>query len=98
MKLLLTGLNHRTAPVEVRERLAFDVQAIPEALDSLRQRPGLLEGMILSTCNRVEIAITTDEDANAEDAVEQFLAEAGNVRPEWVSPYLYRYSGSDAVR
>ena len=45
MKLLLTGLNHRTAPVEVRERLAFEDQALPQALDDLKRRPGLLEGM-----------------------------------------------------
>ena len=66
MKLLLTGLNHRTAPVEVRERLAFEEGALPEALDRLRQRPGLLEGMILSTCNRVEVAVTAEEETDAE--------------------------------
>ena len=60
MKLLLTGLNHRTAPVEVRERLAFEEQSLPEALDKLSHCPGLREGMILSTCNRVEVAVTAD--------------------------------------
>src|SRR5262249_19279341 len=47
MKLLLTGLNHKTAPVEVRERLAFEEKILPEALDDLKRRPGLEEGLIL---------------------------------------------------
>jgi glutamyl-tRNA reductase len=98
MKLLLTGLNHRTAPVEVRERLAFEEQGLPDALDNLKQRPGLLEGMILSTCNRVEVAVTADEQANAEDAVEGFLAESRKVDRSWVTPYLYRFDGSEAIR
>jgi len=98
VKLLLTGLNHRTAPVEVRERLAFEEQALPEALDQLRRRPGLQEGMILSTCNRVEVAVTADENADAGSAVETFLAEARRVERTWVSPYLYRFDGPDAIR
>lgn len=96
MKLYLTGLNHRTAPVEVRERIAFEDHALPAALASLKSRPGLLEGMILSTCNRVEIAATVEDDADS--AVEIFLAESRAVDREWVLPYLYRYSGSDAIR
>ena len=98
MKLLLTGLNHRTAPVEVRERLAFEERSLPEALDNLKQRPGLLEGMILSTCNRVEVAVTADEQTDAEGAVEKFLAENRKVDRAWVSPYLYRFDGSEAIR
>jgi glutamyl-tRNA reductase len=98
MKLLLTGLNHRTAPVEVRERIAFDERALPAALTSLRQCPGLIEGMILSTCNRVEIAATVDDNADSSGAVETFLAESRSVERDWVVPYLYRYDGSDAIR
>ena len=79
VKLLLTGLNHRTAPVEVRERLAFEEKALPSALDELTQRPGLHEGLILSTCNRVEVAVTADEQADAEATVEGFLAESRQV-------------------
>jgi glutamyl-tRNA reductase len=98
MKFLLTGLNHRTAPVEVRERIAFEEHSLPAALNSLRQCPGLLEGMILSTCNRVEIAATLDDDADAGCAVETFLAESRSVERAWMVPYLYRYDGSDAIR
>jgi glutamyl-tRNA reductase len=98
MKLLLTGLNHRTAPVEVREKIAFAEHSLPDALASLRKRPGLIEGMILSTCNRVEIAATVDDDADAGQAVETFIAESCSVERAWVVPYLYRFDGSDAIR
>jgi glutamyl-tRNA reductase len=98
MKLLITGLNHRTAPVEVRERVAFESQSLPDALDQLKRRPGLLEGMILSTCNRVEVAVTADEDTDAGSAVESFLAESRSVARDWVSPHLYHYNGPEAIR
>lgn len=98
MKFLVTGLNHRTAPVEVRERLAFNEGKLAAALDELKRCPGLLEGMILSTCNRVEIAVTTDEQTDAEECVECFLAGSQHVTREWVSPYLYRHQGAEAIR
>jgi glutamyl-tRNA reductase len=98
MKLLLTGLNHRTAPVEVREKLAFEDQFLPQALDDLKRRPGLIEGMILSTCNRVEVAVTAEESTDVETAVEGFLADSRRVERAWVTPYLYRFDGPDAIR
>ncbi len=98
MKLLITGLSHHTAPVEVRERLAFEENTLLEALDRLRRRPGMIEGMILSTCNRVEVAVTAEEQTDAEGSIERFLAESRSVERDWVSPYLYRYNGPDAIR
>jgi glutamyl-tRNA reductase len=98
MKLVLTGLNHRTAPVEVRERLAFEEQALPEALDNLKRCPGVLEGMILSTCNRVEVSVTAEDDADVQGALETFLADSRHVERSWVAPYLYRHDGPEAIR
>lgn len=98
MRLLLTGLNHRTAPVEVRERLAFDPPSLGRALQDLTSRPGLSEGLILSTCNRVEVAVTAENGADPQAAVEQFLAENRQVPPQWLAPYLYRYQDEEAVR
>jgi glutamyl-tRNA reductase len=103
MKLIVTGLSHHTAPVEVRERLAFEENTLAEALDRLREKPGMVEGMILSTCNRVEVAVTVDEQAvrhetDLERAVDKFLAESRRVEPAWVSPYLYHYNDRDAIR
>lgn len=98
MKFLVTGLNHRTAPVEVRERLAFNEAKLGGALDELKRCSGLLEGMILSTCNRVEIAVTTDEQTDPEQCVEGFLAQAQHVERAWIAPYLYHHQGSEAIR
>lgn len=98
MRLIVTGLNHRTAPVEVRERLAFEESTLSDALGNLRRRPGLLEGMILSTCNRVEITVAAEEQPDVEESVEHFLAEARAVERSWVSQYLYRHEGPEAIR
>ncbi len=98
MKFLLTGLNHRTAPVEVREKIAFDERTLPDALDNLKKCPGVVEGVILSTCNRVEVSITADDTADAESAVDCFIAETRSVERSWVSPYLYHYGGPEAIR
>lgn len=97
MKFSITGVNHKSAPVEVRERLAFDEPSIAEALHDLKRRPGFQEGMILSTCNRVEIAITCDDNVVG-SSVDQFLADARRVDRDWVVPYLYRFEDRDAIR
>lgn len=55
MRFQLIGLNHKSAPVEVRERLAIPESRLPEACKRLSQHPGIDEGMIISTCNRVEL-------------------------------------------
>lgn len=96
MRFSITGLNHRSAPVEVRERLAFAEASIPEALKVLRGRPGVVEGMILSTCNRVEIAVSC-EDPN-EHAIDDFLAESRHVERDWVRPYLYTFEDREAIQ
>jgi glutamyl-tRNA reductase len=98
MKFSITGVNHRSAPVEVRERLAFDERSLAEALLDLKRRPGFCEGLILSTCNRVEIALTAEENSSAIIAPDQFLADMRRVEREWVVPYLYRYEDGEAIR
>jgi glutamyl-tRNA reductase len=98
MRFVITGLNHRTAPVEVRERLAFDDDGLRTALDTLKRQPGLSEGMILSTCNRVEIAATSEEANSLEETAAQFLAETQRVERGWLAPYLYSFDGQDAIR
>jgi glutamyl-tRNA reductase len=97
MKLLLTGLSHHTAPVEVRERLAIPESVLAEALGVLCQVAGADEAMILSTCNRVEIAVTT-QDEEAADAVRQFLSARNNTGPGSLDAYLYELSDRDAIR
>ncbi len=75
MKLLITGVSHKTAPVEVRERLAFREEALPAALADLKSREGVSEAVILSTCNRVEITVTTEDACDPQAIVDAFLAD-----------------------
>ncbi|MEK7406238.1 MAG: glutamyl-tRNA reductase [Acidobacteriota bacterium] len=98
MKLLITGLNHKTAPVEVRERLAFDHSSLAAALRDLTAQPGLAEGLILSTCNRVEVAVTAENGAEPGPLVEEFLAENRQMDRGWIAPYLYRHEDEEAIR
>jgi glutamyl-tRNA reductase len=98
MRFSITGVNHKSAPVEVRERLAFDDRSLSEALLNLKTRPGFCEGLILSTCNRVEVALTCEENSGAMVAVDQFLADTRHVERDWVTPYLYRYDDGEAIR
>jgi len=91
MKLLLTGVNHKTAPVEVRERLAFPELAIGPALERLRDGLGISEALILSTCNRVEITVAAPDDVDARPAVDAVMR--GNA----TASELYRYEGRQAI-
>jgi len=97
MKLHITGVSHKTAPVEVRERLAFRPETLPAALADLKSREGVAEAVILSTCNRVEITVTTDDQSDPQAIVDSFLADQKNVSPEGIGPHLYRHEGRDAI-
>ncbi len=98
MKLLLTGVNHKTAPVEVRERLSFDSASLPAALAELKNCKGVLEAMILSTCNRVEVTAAVEESSDADQEIARFLTRAGGVDPDSIAPYLYRYWDEEVIR
>ncbi len=98
MMFLITGVNHKTAPVEVRERLAFDPNALGPALSELRGRPGVAESMILSTCNRVEVAVLAENGYDPQAAVDDFLACSRNVPLEAIAPHLYHYRDEQGIR
>ena len=97
MKLLITGVSHKTAPVEVREGLAFSEETAPEALADLSARDGVEEALILSTCNRVEIAVATADGYNPRDIVDGFLTGWKAIGLKGWEPYLYRHEGRDAI-
>jgi glutamyl-tRNA reductase len=97
MKLLVTGVSHKTAPVAVRERLAFREETLPSALNELRSQDGVSEAVILSTCNRVEIVLTTEDRANPQAIVDRFLAERKGVAGEVLEQHLYRREGQEAI-
>src|SRR5262249_59634934 len=95
MNFQLIGVNHKTASVEVRERLAIPDRKLPEALQTLLNIPGVGEGMILSTCNRVEILART---MNGSTDLRQFLSQYFQAESSSYLPHLYQYRQNDAVR
>ncbi|TDR72453.1 glutamyl-tRNA reductase [Paludibacterium purpuratum] len=94
MHLLAFGLNHQTAPLAIREKLAFPADILPEALRQLTQSQAAHEAAIVSTCNRTEIYCAGQNPA---DAI-AWLAHYHNMSPAEVEPYLYRLDASDVAR
>jgi glutamyl-tRNA reductase len=99
MMLLAVGCSHRTTPVELRERLAFDADLHCRALDDLVARYGC-EAVILSTCNRVELYLARRDAQVALDAelIGEFLAEFHQLSAAKLHPHLYEHRGVKAVR
>jgi glutamyl-tRNA reductase len=95
MTFQLIGVNHKSAPVEVRERLAIPESRLPDALKRLVQHPGVSEGMIVSTCNRVEL-LAQAQNGGAD--LKQFLGEYFQMDRAQIDPHLYEYREQDAVR
>jgi glutamyl-tRNA reductase len=98
MRFSITGLNHTTAPVQVREQLAFDEASLPDAFRDLTSRAGLQEALILSTCNRVEVALTAGDEIEARGQVVDFLCRSRHVEAASLTPHLYHYEGPEAIR
>ncbi len=96
MTLLAFGLNHQTAPIALREQVAFAAEALPDALRSLRALPGVDEVALLSTCNRTELYLEVTPEA--EPAVLDWLAAHHRLGRDALQTYLYRHAGADAVR
>jgi glutamyl-tRNA reductase len=97
--LLIVGVNYRTAPVAVRERLAYPDQEIVAALGRLKLRaPALSEAALISTCNRVEIVGVSAEPARAGAEAADFLAADRDVDAALFRPALYRFEGREAAR
>lgn len=97
-RFAICGLSHHTAPVDVREKLALPAQSVPDVLTDMLRADGVHESMILSTCNRVELALSLDERASFNDAVTRFLERHEHLRTNSVEKYLYRLEGRDAMR
>jgi len=106
--LVLLGINHNTAPIEVRERLAIPAARLADATRSLLHQPGIREGLILSTCNRVELLTLQDDAADTAQAATsqpqtkadllRFLHEYFSVPPNDIQPHLYEFREREAVR
>lgn len=95
MSLSLLGVNHRSAPVELREKLAIPAQRLEEATRSLAGHPGVREGMVLSTCNRVELLTSHDQ---VEPDLLSFLGGFFSIEPASLRPHVYQLREQDAMR
>lgn len=96
--ILLIGINHKTAPVELRECLAFTEDESESALGALSRKPHIEEVLLFSTCNRVEVLVVTANKAAAIDATKDYIAEANNIPRKEFEDSLYIHEGDEAVR
>src|SRR5262249_12476357 len=99
MSIVLVGLNHRTAPVELRERLAFGEGLIPEALSTLVDHEAVEEGLIVSTCNRVELLASAPADPDrGVDQLARFLCDYPKLSSTDLNNPIYRHTEENAVK
>src|SRR4030081_3992739 len=95
MRIQLIGVNHNSAPLELRERLAISESCLPDTCRDLTGHPGIEEGMVISTCNRVELVTHT---TNGAADLRGFLREHFQLKADELDPHLYEYRDKDAVR
>lgn len=98
MNIIVVGLSHKTAGVEVREKVAFAPTQMEKPLHALVELPDITEAVIVSTCNRVEIYATTRDVAGGMARLKRFLADYHNLSLEMLEKHLYSYHGEDATR
>ena len=97
-QLFLLGINHDTAPVDLRERLSFSEGDLSETLVALSTRPGCGEAVVLSTCNRVELYVRCDDLGEARTELTRFLSDFHGVDPAALAPHLYGLASSEAAQ
>ena len=97
MYTLAVGLNYKTAPVEIRERLSFNETELADAMTALQNKKSILENIIISTCNRTEIYAVVDQVHTGRYYIKEFLSQWFNIPAEEFSPFLFIYEGDRAV-
>ncbi|MBZ5201189.1 glutamyl-tRNA reductase [Planomicrobium chinense] len=97
MHTLVVGVNYRSAPVEIREKLSFIESELPQAMQALKEQKSILENVIVSTCNRTEIYAVVDQLHTGRYYVKQFLADYFGLSQEAFSQYLFVHEQEEAV-
>ncbi|GED62585.1 glutamyl-tRNA reductase [Lysinibacillus fusiformis] len=97
MHTIVVGLNYKTAPVEIREKLSFIESELPQAMEALQKQKSILENVIVSTCNRTEIYAVVDQLHTGRHFVKQFLADWFDLPMETFSSYLTIREEDEAV-
>jgi glutamyl-tRNA reductase len=95
--LILVGVNHKTTPVEIREKLAFTKGKIEESVDLLSNFPDIIEHTILSTCNRVEIYARANYQNSAIQSIKQFICDFHGLSAVQLEEHFYSYSNEAAI-
>lgn len=98
MKVLVLGVTHKTANVEIREKLAFNGPKLDEGVFRLREIPEVREAAVLSTCNRVELYMCVSNVISAVDKIKDFLAEFHGLKRTDFEKSLFSHNGGDAVK
>ena len=98
MNIVVVGLSHKSATVEIREKVAFSPNQIEKPLAELIKLEGIIEGVIVSTCNRVEIYATTRDIAGGIARIKRFMADYHHLAFETLEPHLYSYHAESAIR
>jgi glutamyl-tRNA reductase len=97
MTLLALGINHKTAPVSLRERVTFSPDTLDQALESLLAQPMVQGGVVLSTCNRTELYLSVEEQENLQEALVRWLCDYHGLDETEVRNSLYWHQDNDAV-
>jgi glutamyl-tRNA reductase len=97
MKIILLGLNHKSAPIGVREKISFSGSAIDEALRGIRKYEGIEEALILSTCNRTEIYVASPDMAKALDRLWDFVQASLKTQRQEIEKYFYVLENKAAI-
>jgi glutamyl-tRNA reductase len=98
MGIVVVGLSHKTAPVDVREKLSFPEATVTEALGKLMTYDGITESLILSTCNRVEIYAVVSDTAKGEKQIRAFISDYHKLVPQSLEQALYVHADEEGVR
>ncbi len=97
MTLLALGINHKTAPIALRERVTFSPETLDQALSSLLAQPMVQGGVVLSTCNRTELYLSVEQQENLQEQLVKWLCDYHHLSAEDVAKSLYWHHDNDAV-
>lgn len=97
MHTIMVGLNYKTAPVEIREKLTFDSESLVQAMEELKGKKSILENIIVSTCNRTEIYAVVDQLHTGRYYIKDFLSKWFGIDKEEFTPYLNIFENEGAV-
>jgi glutamyl-tRNA reductase len=98
MRLFLLGVSHRTAPLSVREKLDFASRDLGAAVEALATRPSAAEAVVVSTCNRSEIYVASEDPAQARRDIIEFLSEYHQLAPDSFMPHLFELNDRAAAQ